>query len=146
EVFWDLFRQGVTTLGFNSSNKEFPFFRLSHFGKRILANQQVYFFHDVSTYEALIVSEIPKIDATTLLYLKEAMQAFRAGCILSSSVMLGVAAEHTFLTLLDTIDNNPKHQSTYAPVQKERSVLQKINKFRATLEKNLASLPPATRE
>ena len=28
-------------------------------------------------------------DVTTLLYLKEAMQAFRAGCMLSSTVMLG---------------------------------------------------------
>lgn len=26
EVFWDLFRQGIITLGFNDSNREFPFF------------------------------------------------------------------------------------------------------------------------
>src|SRR5262245_22211655 len=38
EVFWDLFRQGIITLGYNDSNREFPFFRLSHFGKAIIQN------------------------------------------------------------------------------------------------------------
>ncbi len=58
---------------------------------RIIANQDTYFFHDVSTYEQLIRKEIPSIDDVTLLYLKEAMQAFRVGCLLSATVMLGVA-------------------------------------------------------
>jgi hypothetical protein len=146
EVFWDLFRQGIITLGLNDSNPQFPFFRVSHFGKAILEHQQVYFFHDVSTYEALIKSQVPKIDVTTLLYLKEAMQAFRAGCILSATVMLGVATEHTFLALLEIIDANPKHQATYAAVRKERSILPKINKFRTILDKQLSSLPGDVKE
>ena len=118
EVFWDLFRQNIITLGKDTSNYQFPFFRVSHVGKQILTNQQVYFFHDVSTYEALVAGQVPKIDATTLLYLKEAMQAFRSSCILSATVMLGVAAEHTFLLLLETIDANAKHKATYAAVEK----------------------------
>jgi hypothetical protein len=28
EIFWDLFREGIITLGNNSSNPEFPWFRL----------------------------------------------------------------------------------------------------------------------
>lgn len=51
EVFWDLFRQGIITLGLNDSNNKFPWFRVSHFGKKILENQSTYFFHDVSTYK-----------------------------------------------------------------------------------------------
>ena len=62
EVFWDLFRQSILTLGHDRANKEFPFCRVSHVGKRILENQQVYFFHDVSTYESLIKTQIPSID------------------------------------------------------------------------------------
>lgn len=54
EVFWDLFREGVVTLGLNDSNREFPFFRLSRLGKRLIENQDTYFFHDVGTYGALL--------------------------------------------------------------------------------------------
>ena len=39
EVFWELFRQGIITLGLNNSNREFPFCRLSRFGKRLVDNQ-----------------------------------------------------------------------------------------------------------
>lgn len=134
EVFWDLFRQGIITLGYNRSNNEFPWFRLSHFGKRILDNQEVYFFHDVSTYEGLITDQIPDIDPTTLVYLKEAMQAFRAGCLLSATVMLGVATEHTFLLLLESIDGNQAHKAKFASAAKQRTILQKINKFKGVLD------------
>jgi len=36
EVFWDLFRQGIITLGLNNSNREFSWFRVTSFGKKIL--------------------------------------------------------------------------------------------------------------
>jgi hypothetical protein len=146
EVFWDLFRQGIITLGYNASNREFPFCRVSRMGKRIIENQDVYFFHDVSTYERLIVEEIPLIDPVTLLYLKEAMQAFRAGCILSATVMLGVATEHTFLLLLEVLERSPTHSQTFRNVFTERTILQKINKFKNVLDQQLASLPSEIRE
>ena len=44
EVFWDLFRQGITTIGLNPSNANFPFFRVSSFGQRLLDNPSEYFF------------------------------------------------------------------------------------------------------
>jgi hypothetical protein len=36
-----------------------------------------------------------------LLYFQEAIQAFKANCLLSATVMLDVAAEHTFLLMLE---------------------------------------------
>lgn len=99
EVFWDLFRQGIITLGLNDNNREFPFFRLSRLGQRLIANQDTYFF----------------------LYVQEALQAFRAGCILSSTVMLGVATEHTFLLLAEAVDQSPTHAKHFAGVAKERT-------------------------
>jgi hypothetical protein len=140
EVFWDLFRQGIITLGKNDSNPQFPHFRTTKLGKQIADSQSAYFFHDVSSYERIILSEIHSINDVTLIYLKEAMQAFYSGCILSSTVMLGVAAEHTFQLLLETIDNNSMHQNTYASVFKERNILAKINKFRIILEQNIKEL------
>ena len=146
EVFWDLFRQGIITLGYNDSNREFPFFRVSSTGQRILDNQHSYFFHDVSTYERLIKNEIPNIDPVTIVYLKEAMQAFRVGCVLSSSVMLGVATEHTFNMLIETIENSATHAPNYQNVNKERGILRRVNKFKSILDTQLTSLSQPIRE
>jgi len=146
EVFWDLFRQGVITLGLNDANREFPFFRVSQLGQRVADSHSAYFFHDVSTYESVIRTEVPKVNEVTLIYLKEAMQAFRSGCILSATVMLGVATEHTFLLLLEVIENSSKHQKTYASVSAERTILQRFNKFRSILDQNTKTLPSAVKE
>lgn len=146
EVFWDLFRQGIITLGLNDNNRQFPFFRVSKLGKQIADSNSVYFFHDVSSYEQAIRSEVPNINAVTLLYLKEAMQAFRTGCILSSSVMLGVATEHTFLLLLDQIESNTAHQSTYKSVFEQKTILQKVNKFKNILDQQSKTLPTEIKE
>jgi hypothetical protein len=53
-LFWDLFRQGFITLGLNDSNSEWPFFRLSHFGKKTLAAGQPYKFTDTTSYIAMV--------------------------------------------------------------------------------------------
>jgi hypothetical protein len=146
EVFWALFREGVITLGLNDANRQFPHFRISELGRRIASHQQGYFFHDVSSYESLVRSEVSAIDDVTVLYLKEAMQSFRAGCILASTVMLGVATEHTFLLLVETIENNAIHAPTFASVGQQRTILQKVNKFKNIMDQELRSLPSDIKE
>lgn len=146
DVFWDLFRQGIIILGCDKHNAKYHFFRISHHGKKILENNETYFFYDVSTYEATINENIPNVNKTTLIYLKEAMQAFRADCMLSSSVMLGVATEHTFLLLIETIANCPEHKDIATAVNKERNILPKINKFQNKLNQQIKTLPPEIKE
>jgi len=146
EVFWGLFREGTITIGLDDANREFPFFRVSEFGRRLLEGGDAYFFHDVLSYEKVIKSQVPNIDPVTLVYLKEAMQAFRSGCLLSATVMLGVATEHTFLLLVETIENSSKHAPTYASVSKERTILQKVNKFKNILDQNAKVLPSEVKE
>lgn len=147
EVFWDLFRQGVITLGLNGSNREFPFFKVSQFGKRILDNENTYFFHDLTTYTTLIKSNVPHINDTTLLYLQEAMQSFKSGCMLAATVMLGVASEHSFLLLLETAEANGKYGARFTSAAKERSLLQKFRKFKTALDQHvLADLPGEIKE
>ena len=72
-----------------------------------------YFYHDVSSYEAVIKQQVPDIDKVTLDYLKEAMQSFYSSCYLSSSVMLGVASEYTFLKLLEKIETTGTYKKTF---------------------------------
>ncbi len=147
EVFWDLFRQNIITLGTDNSDPSFPWFAVSHFGKKILANQNVYFFHDLESYTKLIQSNVPNISDITLLYLQEAMQAFKTGCMLAATVMLGVASEHSFLLLVEAAEQSPKYGSHFGTLAKERTILQKFRKFRAAFEKNvLADLPGDIKE
>jgi hypothetical protein len=47
EAFWDLFRQGVITLGKDVRNPGWPWFRLSRFGESI-KSQSEFRFHDTS--------------------------------------------------------------------------------------------------
>ena len=92
EVFWDLFRQNIITLGNRADpNAAYPYYHVSNFGKNLLDNEEVYFFHDLTSYEKIIRENITDIDDLTIFYLKEAMQAFMVGCRLSSGVMWGVA-------------------------------------------------------
>jgi hypothetical protein len=140
ELFWDFFRQGVITTSLHNHNQALPL-RLTRLGQQIAKGRDAYFFHDVSSYDAAIRRDVPDINVVTLLYLKEAMQAFRAGCMLSSTVMLGVAAEHTFMLLLEVLEENPRYQKTFSPAFKERTLLQKFNKFRKLLEPMLQTLP-----
>jgi hypothetical protein len=146
ELFWELFRQGIITLGYNDANLEFPFFRLSRFGKRLIENQDTYFFHDVTSYTNWVKREVAKIDPVTLLYVQEALQAFRSGCILSCSVMLGVATEHTFLLLVGAVEKSPTYAKPFAGVGEERTILQKVNKFKRILDQHQKALPSDVRE
>lgn len=146
EVFWGLFREGVITLGYNDSNRAFPFFCISEFGRRIVEHQHAYFLHDVASYQKVLEAEIPSLNEVTLLYLKEAMQAFRAGCMLAATVMLGVATEHTFLLLIETIEQNRSYAPTFQAVNRQRTILQKVNKFKNILEQQLQNLPPELKE
>lgn len=146
EVFWNLFREGIITLGLNTNNPQFPWFRISQFGKRVIENRDPYFFEDVSGYEAQVKAQIPSIDPATLVYLKEAVQSFKVGCVLASSVMLGVSAEHTFNKLLETIQNNSTYYDTYKSVFNETTLLRRLNKFRNILDQNKGALPPPVKE
>lgn len=145
EVFWDLFRQGVVVPGLDELNRDFPWFRISDRGRRILAHQP-FIPHDVDAYTKILKSAVPELNDTTLVYLQESMSAFRADCLLSASVMLGVATEHTFLLLLEDIAANPKWNVRYQSVAEQRAILQKVTKFRNVLEQDLKQLPSELRE
>jgi hypothetical protein len=147
DVFWDLFRQGYITLGMNDSNPAWPFFRLSHLGKTTLTQNVPYRFTDSSSYLDMVRSTAGKLDELTVMYLDEAVQAFYAGCLLASCVMLGVAAEQRFNSLLATLETNRTHGPAFKAVGKERAFLAKVTKFKNLLQPSLlAALPSSVRE
>ncbi len=147
EVFWDLFRQGIVMLGLDAHNQGLPWFRVTSFGQKILQQGEPYFFHDLSSYEAAIRKAVPAIDDTILLYAKEAKQAYMSGCLLSATVMIGVATEGSFLKLLDTIEQHPTWSQPFKSVFEQKTVLQKLKKFLNIAEQQLMkSLPGSLKE
>jgi len=146
EVFWDLFRQGIVTLGKDEANNSFPFFKVTSWGKKAVCENDCYFITDTTFFEKRIRKEIPKIDDISILYLKESFQVFRSGCLISPAVTLGVAAEHIFELLLNQLESSTKYASKFKNVFKERSILGKINKFKAIVTPDKALFPQDIRE
>jgi hypothetical protein len=135
EVFWDLFRQNIITLGNRADpNAAYPYYHVSGLGKNLLENEEVYFFHDLTSFEKIIRDNIPDIDDLTIFYLKESMQAFIVGCRLSSAVMLGVALEYSLDTLYDIISKNSKYSWHFHTVLTQQTLFGKFNKFRQKLD------------
>ena len=100
EIVWDLFRQGILTLGSNMANPGWPCLRLSRFGESAL-QRGPYRLHNNSGFMKALRSEAADISPDTAVYLREAVSAFYTDCLLSTCVMLGIAAESEFLRLLN---------------------------------------------
>lgn len=142
DVFWDLFRQGYITLGLNDSNETWPFFRLSHFGKRTLTAKTPYRFHDTSTFIKTNQEAVPDLSYEAVVYLEEAVTAYYAGCLLSSCMMLGVAAEVEFSRLLEIAGNSSSFPGRFVSAAKEKFLLAQIKKFQAALKPIQGGLMP----
>lgn len=146
EIVWDLFRQGVVTLGLNTSNPGWPWLRLSRFGKAILSSQNPFRFHDTTGYVKILTTEIPDISTEALVYMEEALSAFYADCLLSSTVMLGVAAETEFLRMLDIASRSPNYGLTFSSIVKLPFVRTKISKSQDAIKPHLKTLPKEVTE
>jgi hypothetical protein len=143
DVFWDLFRQGMITLGIDSSqNSGWPWFQLSPFGENTLQSQGPYRFHDIASSLALVRNYASDISAEAVVYLEEAVAAFYADCLLSSCVMLGVAAETEFLRLLDIAASNTTHGASFQLLSKGGPIQPKIVGFHAAVKSLIPSFSP----
>jgi hypothetical protein len=134
DVFWDLFRQGFITLGWNDSNDAWPFFRLSHLGGQTLGNQSPFRFHDTTSFLSMVRREVPDVSSEALTYLDEAVATYFADCLLASCVMIGVAAETEFLRLVDIAASSKAFGSQFAPVLQVAFIRQKITRFQECLK------------
>lgn len=146
EIFWDLFREGVVTLGSSKSSPEFPFFAVTERGRRILDSSHPYFFHDVGSYRKVVCEQLRSPNDVTLLYLMEAMQAYKAGCVLSATVMIGVATEHEFGLLLETIEGNGHAAKLYAKALQQKQMARRLTEFNKVLEEETKKFEPELRE
>jgi len=145
DCFYDFFRQGIVSPGVGKQ-ENFPYFHVTRFGKKALQDGENYFFYDLASYEQRLRQEIPGLEDDCLFYLKEAMQAFRTGCYLSSNVMIGVAAEHTFLKVLSTLNSSSAWESVFSKARNKSNLADKVSEFQKSLVSGVPSLPKRFRE
>jgi hypothetical protein len=140
EIVWDLFRQGILTLGSNMSNPGWPCLRLSRFGESAL-QRGPYRLHNNTGFMKALRSEAADISPDTVVYLREAVTAFYTDCLLSACVMLSIAAESEFLRLLNVAKTSKAYGRYFSRIGDGLSIGAKIAQFREAIKPILNFFP-----
>lgn len=99
--FYDLFRTGYLSWGYNLANPSPPFFHLTDLGRRALAQHS----RDPANPDGYLThlrSRTP-LGPVTDSYIIEALNTFNAACFKATAVMVGAAAESLVLGIRDTL-------------------------------------------
>jgi hypothetical protein len=99
---WQLLAQGLLVWGCNRQNSNYPFFRLTEYGRGAVADGNIAQPYDPDGFMKEFTHAVPEADPVVLDYLSEAVRAFNSGCHRSAAVMLGCASEKAILSLHDT--------------------------------------------
>ena len=97
-TYWyDLFRNGILSWGYNLSNPDPPFCHVTAHGRKVLENIS----RDPSNPDGYIafLTRNANLDSIALSYIEEALKTYNSDCITASSVMVGAAAERLVLNI-----------------------------------------------
>lgn len=145
EIVWDLFRQGILTLGLDASNPGWPWLRLTRFGEAAL-QQGPDRFHNKAGFMKALRSEAVDISPDAVVYVREAVAAFYMDCLLSTCVLLGLAAEVEFLRLLNVAKSSQVYGNYFSRIGDGLNVRAKISRFQEAIKPVLGLLSKAATE
>jgi len=111
EIIWDLILERIVTPGFDASNPNFPFFRLTEFGQDCIS-QSAPHYYDPEGYMEFLRNIVQNLDPIIEQYIFEGLNCFRRQLFFASAVMLGAAAEKAILLLLQAITSSMSNQSS----------------------------------
>lgn len=118
QIVWDLISERIVTPGIDANNQEWPFLRLTDFGRSVVSDSSSKYY-DPDGYIGRLQALVPNVDEVIVQYLSETLNCFRQRLFFSASVMCGAAAEKAVLLLLSSI---AKYESD-AKKKKELEVL-----------------------
>jgi len=138
EVVWDLIVERILTPGYDDSNPNYPFVRLTSFGEAVLSDSAPHHY-DPEGYLEYLNTTIPDLDPVLKQYLAEGLGCFRRGLYFASAVMIGAASEKAVLVLLKAT------VSHISDLQKKEAALQLLERPRlpaifGTITETLSSL------
>jgi hypothetical protein len=99
DLLWQLVAEGVIRPG--SMSLTFPDMSVTEYGKRVINNENAHP-HDVERFLNQMKNG-QQIDPTVEAYLVESLHSFRQTRLVASAVLLGVAAERTFLIIAKSL-------------------------------------------
>ncbi len=143
EIIWDLIIERVLTIGFDRSNPNWPFLKLTAYGKSIVSSEKP-IPHDPSGYLKRVKEEIPNIDTVIYKYLEEAINTYNIGAYLSASVTLGCASEKALLLLIDSYTNSlndSKKQESFRNKIQGRMIKRQYEEFSKVVTAQIGTLP-----
>ncbi len=140
DIVWDLFRQGIITLGASAANPGWPWIRLSRFGDCAL-NQSPYRVHNKAGFVKALRSEVTDISPEAMVYYREAVGAFYMDCLLSACVTLSIAAESEFLRLLAVAKASESYGHAFSRIGDGMNIRTKIARFQDAIKPVLGLLP-----
>ena len=100
-AFYDLFRTGHLSWGFNLANPNPPFFHVTDQGRRTLAHLS----RDPANPDGYLahLDRQASLNPIARSYVDEALRTYNADCFRAAAVMIGAAAESLILQLRDTV-------------------------------------------
>ena len=140
EIVWDLVRQGILTFGVSGSNPAWQSLRLSRFGEYAL-RQSPHRFHNNTGFMKALRSGAADISPDAVVYLREAVTAFYTDCLLSTCVMLSIAAESEFQRLLNVAKSSNAYGRHFSRIGDGLNIGAKISQFKDAIKPILTILP-----
>lgn len=143
EILWNLIIERILTIGINSSNPNWPFLKLTIYGRSVI-NSEKPIPHDPSGYLNRIKEEIPNIDEVIYRYLEESINTYNIGAYLAASITLGCASEKALLLLIESYTNSirdsNKQKSFYNKIQ-GRMIKRQYEEFSKVITTQIGILP-----
>ena len=146
EVSWDLARQGVVTFAPEASIPGQAWLRRNRLSECVLRRHPPRY-HDGEGFMKTLRLEAADISGDAAVYLREAVRAFYMDCLLSTYVILGIAAEGEFLRLLGAAKNSKAYGKYFYRIGDDQNLETKISQFKDAIKPIQTLLPkPATDE
>jgi hypothetical protein len=120
DVAWEMIFEGIYVPGYSIQDPGLSRLRLTEYGRKCFDAGGLTP-HDPNDYLKRLKAACPKMDATSLLYVEEALGSFKAGRFLAAAVMIGVAAESMLQRLADAVSkalDTPDKQTRFEKATK----------------------------
>ena len=129
--------EGVIAPGLDIGNPNLPFFHITKYGEKVISEQK-YVPDDPTGYLDRFRADIKDPDPVVIIYLSESLECFARGNLISSVVMLGIAAERVFLLLCSALSeslSDPSEKTEFDRVLAQRGMKPKMDWFLGKIQK-----------
>jgi hypothetical protein len=131
--------------GLSASDFSFPYFGITPYGAEVLDSPQ-FEPHYPQSYLREFADSAPS-DATVAAYINEAIHSFHRGALAASMLMLGVAAERTFLMVCESVSGSlepGKDKDDFGRIMARQSMKAKLDWISTNFQQRRDALPDGT--